>query len=136
MNEENKEQDQINITDYAYREGQTVEIPAQALIGLMDFLTNVKLQETNRVFLEDYPKSSKVKKDKDGNVESVDIDWTNYESAQSYFSQEPVLARTLIGTVSEDLYLMLSSVHYENIKRGVAVKRGSVQAPNKEKVNL
>lgn len=125
------EEEQINLLEYSYPDGVSVEMPGRLLEGLIQILTTVDEKETTRGFINKYPLASKEVFREDF-LESVDVEWKGYPSAESYFNQEPQEIKTLLGAMALDLCLMLKQAHLENIKLGIAKKQGSFEA-EKEK---
>lgn len=131
MNEE-----QINLLEYSYPEGTTIEIPGRLLEGLIQILTTVDEKETTRGFINKYPLESKEIFRGDF-LESVDVEWVGYPSAESYFNQKPQDIKTLLGAMALDLCLMLKQAHLENINLGIAKKVGSFEVEStKDEVKL
>lgn len=125
------DEEQINLLEYSYPEGVSVEIPGRLLEGLIQILTTVDEKETTRGFINKYPLNSK-EVFKGDFLESVDVEWKGYSSAESYFNQKPQDIKTLLGAMALDLCLMLKQAHLENIKVGVAKKQGTFE-PQEEK---
>jgi hypothetical protein len=131
-----KMKEEINLLEYTYPEGVKVEIPGRLLEGLIQILSEVDKKETTVGFINNYPQSSKEVFREDF-LESVDVDWTGYSSAESYFNQKPQDIKTMLGVMALDLLLMLKQGHLENIESGVAKKLGSFEPENsKEDVKL
>ena len=121
------DKDQINLMDYTYPEGTMIQIPGRLLEGLIQILTEVDKKETTMGFINNYPLSSKEVKREDF-LESVDVEWTGYTSAESYFNQKPQDIKSMLGVMSLDLLLLLKQAHLANIEDGVAKKLGSFEA--------
>jgi hypothetical protein len=130
------DEEQINLLEYSYPDGVSVEIPGRLLEGLIQILTTVDEKETTRGFINNYPLTSK-EVFKGDFLESVDVEWKGYSSAESYFNQEPQDIKTLLGAMALDLCLMLKQAHLENIKGGVAKKQGTFEPQEaKDEVKL
>jgi hypothetical protein len=131
------EEEQINLLEYSYPDGVGVQIPGRLLEGLIQILTAVDEKETTRGFINNYPLSSKEVFRGDF-LESVDVDWKGYSSAESYFNQQPQDIKTMLGAMALDLCLMLKQAHLENIKEGIAKKQGTFeqQTEKKDEVKL
>jgi hypothetical protein len=129
-------EEEINLLEYSYPDGTMIEIPGRLLEGLIQILTTVDTQETTKGFINKYPVTSK--ENFVGEVlESVDVEWAGYTTAESYFNQEPQEIKTLLGAMALDICLMLKQAHLENIKEGIAKKAGSFEAEKpKEDVKL
>jgi hypothetical protein len=121
MNEE-----QINLLEYSYPEGTTIEMPGRLLEGLIQILTAVDEKETTKGFINSYPLTSKEVFREDF-LEAVDVEWTGYTTAESYFNQKPQEVKTMLGAMSLDLCLMLKQIHLSNINNKVAKKIGSFE---------
>lgn len=129
-------EEQINLLDYSYPEGVSIEIPGRLLEGLIQILTTVDEKETTRGFINNYPLASK-EVFKGDVLESVDVEWKGYSSAESYFNQEPQDIKTMLGAMALDLCLMLKQAHLENIQNGIAKKLGSFETETeKDEVKL
>jgi hypothetical protein len=114
--------EEINLLEYIYDDGATVEVPGRLIEGLIQTLRQVEQSETNQGFISSYPAESKVKKDK-----TVDIKWELYPTAEAYFSQQPQETKSMLGVMALDLLMLLQQVHLENIKSGKAVKVGTLR---------
>ena len=73
---------------------------------------------------------------KDDFLESVDVEWKDYTTAESFFSQEPQDIKSLLGAMSLDLCILLKQEHLHNIKNNVAKKIGSFEQEKSEDVKL
>lgn len=130
------DEEQINLLEYSYPEGVSVGIPGRLLEGLIQILTTVDEKETTRGFINRYPLNSKEVYRGDF-LESVDVEWKGYSSAESYFNQEPQDTKSLLGAMALDLCLMLKQAHLENIKEGLAKKQGTFETETvKDEVKL
>lgn len=125
------DEEQINLLEYSYPEGVNIEIPGRLLEGLIQILTTVDEKETTRGFINNYPLSSK-EVFRGEFLESVDVEWKGYSSAESYFNQEPQDIKTLLGAMALDLCLMLKQAHLENIKEGIAKKQGTFETEKEQ----
>lgn len=121
------DKEQINLMEYTYPEGTMIQIPGRLLEGLIQILTEVDKKETTMGFINNYPLSSKEVKKEDF-LESVDVEWTGYTSAESYFNQKPQDIKSMLGVMALDLCLLLKQAHLENINEGIAKKLGSFEA--------
>lgn len=121
------DKEQINLMEYTYPEGTMIQIPGRLLEGLIQILTEVDKKETTMGFINNYPLSSKEVKREDF-LESVDVEWTGYTSAESYFNQKPQDIKSMLGVMALDLCLLLKQAHLENINEGIAKKLGSFEA--------
>lgn len=124
----------INLLEYTYPEGTLVEIPGRLLEGLIQILSEVDKKETTVGFINNYPLTSKENFREDF-LESVDVDWTGYTSAESFFNQKPQDIKSMLGVMALDLLLMLKQGHLENIEAGIAKKIGSFE-PEKPKKDV
>ncbi len=125
---------ELNLLEYTYPEGTLVEIPGRLLEGIIQILSEVDKKETTVGFINNYPLSSKENFREDF-LESVDVDWKGYTSAESYFNQKPQDIKSMLGVMALDLLLMLKQGHLENIEAGIAKKVGSFE-PEKSKEDV
>ncbi len=125
----------VNLMEYTYPDGVMVEIPGRLLEGLIQILNEVDKKETTRGFINNYPTASKeniIQRDGKDFLESVQVDWEGYSSAESYFNQAPQDIKSMLGVMALDLLLMLKQAHLHNIEAGVAKKLGSFEQENVE----
>lgn len=127
---------EINLTEYIYGERVNVEIPGKMLEGLIQLLRQVEANETEVGFAHQYPTSTKYKTDKDGKVKDIKVEFEDYPSAEEFFNQRPQTFKSMLGTMSQDLLLILSSIHLENIRSGKALKIGSIMEKPKADVKI
>lgn len=114
---ENKEQ--INLLAYTYDADQTTEIPALALMELIQFAKAVATQEEVVGLSYKYSTKTKEKKDKDFLI-AVEENNVEYPTAESFFNQEPKTFISMLGAGAQDLLLKLQNVHLQNIEKGIA----------------
>lgn len=133
-----KEKEQINLLEYAYPDGVSVEIPGKLLEALLQILRQTVQSETSQGFIDNFPKSFKEVKNKETKIlEEVQIEWTPYTSPQSYFSQQPQNIKSMLGVMAEDLLLLLQQVHLDNIENKRALKIGTLKPKiNKDEIRL
>lgn len=132
-----KKDEQINLLEYAYPDGVTVEIPGRLLEGLMQTIKQVVDNETYQGFTDTYPKTVQEVKGKESKlIEEVKLELTPYPTAQSYFSQEPQKIKTMLGVMCEDLLLFLKQIHLDSINEGKAQKIGTLKPKNKDAIKL
>lgn len=118
----------INLLEYGYKKGEVVEMPAEAIYQLMMFAKTVGESEKRYGFMHSYPKSNpKLHKDKDGQLESVEIEWEEFPTAKSFFNQNFQIFHTELGAAALDLETKMKSIHLENIKSGKAVRLGQFE---------
>lgn len=129
---EDLKDEEINLLEYIYTEGETVTIPGKLVEGLIQLLRQVETNETNQGFISTYPKNQKVKKTEEDLIEAVEVEWELYPTANSYFSQQPQETKSMLGVMSLDLLMLLQQIHLENIRAGKAKKIGSIQTPEKD----
>lgn len=120
---------EINLLEYTYPDGVMVEIPGRLLEGLIQILTEVDKKETTVGFINNYPLTSKEVLREDF-LEKVDVEWTGYTTAESFFNQKPQDIKSMLGVMALDLCLMLKQGHLENIESGIAKKLGSFEPEN------
>lgn len=126
MNEE-----QINLFEYTYPDGVSVEMPGRLLEGLIQILSEVDKKETTMGFINNYALTGKETFREDF-LESVDVEWKGYTTAESYFNQKPQDIKSMLGVMALDLLLLLKQAHLENINNGIAKKIGSFEAEKED----
>ena len=134
--QENKSDEQINLLEYIYEDGQMVEIPGRLLEGLMQVLRAVEKDQRHDVFIDNYPTAPKEEYDRDGLLEEVKTKWTPYPTAKSFFAQEPQTAITTIGMMALDQLMFLQNIHLSNIKENKAQKIGSIKKDKKNAADI
>ncbi len=127
--------EEINLLEYIYDDGDTVEVPGRLMEGLIQILRQVEQNETNQGFISAYPTKQKVNKKKDV-VESVEVEWEMYPTANSYFSQKPQETKSMLGVMALDLLMLLQQKHLENIRSGKAKKIGTMKKVEDDGVKL
>lgn len=127
--------EEINLLEYIYDDGDMVEIPGRLIEGLIQILRQVEQNETNQGFISSYPTEQKLNKENDV-LESVEIKWEQYPTANSYFTQQPQEIKSMLGVMSLDLLMMLQQKHLENIRSGKAKKIGSIRKVEDNGVKL
>ena len=123
--------EQINLLEHIYDNNAIVEVPGNLVYALMQVLQQVKEHETQTVFSHSYSFSAKEIKNKDF-VEEVKLEQKDYPTAQAFFSQKPVTATSILGMAAMDLLMLLQQAHLEEIKKGNAVKVGTIKTPKKD----
>lgn len=127
--------EEINLIEYDYNPEDRVEFPGYLIYSLIQILSAFYDKETQPVFLNGFQSSVKQKKNSEGALEQVDVEWQSYPTAASYFNQKPVNASTVLGAGAQDLLLQLKQIHLNNIKSGVAKQVGGFTQPKKEEDN-
>lgn len=127
--------EEINLLEYIYDDGDMVEIPGRLIEGLIQILRQVEQNETNQGFISSYPTEQKLNKNDDV-LESVEVKWEQYPTANSYFTQQPQEIKSMLGVMSLDLLMMLQQKHLENIRSGKAKKIGSIRKVEEDGVKL
>lgn len=127
--------EEINLLEYIYDDGDMVEIPGRLIEGLIQILRQVEQNETNQGFISSYPTEQKLNKNDDV-LESVEVKWEQYPTANSYFTQQPQEIKSMLGVMSLDLLMMLQQKHLENIRSGKAKKIGSIRKVEDNGVKL
>lgn len=116
-------QEQINLLEYGYKQGQTFELSADAIMQIAMFAKQVAAREEGMVFLHHYPKSEpKFHKKEDGSLLAVETELEVYESPEPFFNQKPQMAHSMLGVAALDLESKMQAIHLEHIKGGVAIK--------------
>lgn len=124
-------EEQINLFEYTYPDGVSVEMPGRLLEGLIQILSEVDKKETTMGFINNYALTGKETFREDF-LESVDVEWKGYTTAESYFNQKPQDIKSMLGVMALDLLLLLKQAHLENINNGVAKKIGSFEAEKED----
>lgn len=127
--------EEINLLDYIYDDNDTVEIPGRLIEGLIQILRQVEQNETNQGFISAYPTKHKLNK-KENLLESVDVTWEQYPTAEAYFSQQPQETKSMLGVMSLDLLMLLQQKHLDNIRSGKAKKIGTLKKVENDGVKL
>ena len=126
--------EQINLLAHVYDEKATVEISGGLLYALMQVLEQVKEQETQTAFSHTYDTSAKEIKSS-GNKEligEVKLEQKNYPTAEAFFNQKPITVTSIMGMAAMDLLMLLQKMHLEEIKKGNAVKAGTLKSLKKD----
>jgi len=126
--------EKINLLEHVYDDGVNVELPGNLVYALMQVLSQVKEAETSTVFAHSYSASAKEVKSKDNKdlIGEVKLEQKGYPTAESFFNQQPITATSVIGMAAMDLLMLLQQAHLEEIKKGNAVKVGTVKTPKKD----
>jgi len=96
---------EYNLSEYAYKEGDVVEMPAKDFVGLITLLQNV-FQE-GEVVTFSHPSLAK--------------------SQEEYFSQrEPTISINATAYTASYFLMGMKAIHLDNIKSGKAVKLGEL----------
>lgn len=132
--------EQRNPFDYEYKPNDVVEIPANALLNIMHYCTKVIESQPSMAVPYTYPEDSKVKKDKDGNITDVIVNWKTYGQGdmQAFFKSagQPIPVATELSLLSEQVFHALDVVHSKNIDKGIAKKRGELTKENKDESSV
>lgn len=114
------------IYKYGYKPSQEVLVPADFILGIINFCERVEDSQPQLGALLTYPKSVKEIKDDDGNLLKVDIDWEEH-TYNSFFNTafdknggQPIV--TDLSMFALQTKNALLEIHKENIKNGVAIK--------------
>lgn len=125
MNEE------LNPFEYLYKPNDVVEIPANALLNVMHFCTQVLENEPNMAV--PYVYADETKKHKDG---SVSTKWEHFEKLEHFLQtiENPIPVATRLAIQAEQVFYAFSRLHQENIEKGIANKPAEFE-PLKTKKN-
>lgn len=108
-----KEEKEYNLSEYAYKDGDMVELPAKDFVGLITLLQDVF--QDGEVITFTHPSMAK--------------------SQEEYFSQRDLTKSITPLAFTASYFLMgMKSIHLENIKNGKAVKLGEIK--NEEKAEF
>ena len=124
----------INPFEYQYKPNDTVEIPANALLNIMHFLSKVIEDQPRQAVPYSYAEEVKIKKGDNGEVLAVDTVWTPYPNVEAFLRtiENPVPIATEITILAEQIFYKLNLIHNENIEKGVAKKLGSLTKLDKD----
>lgn len=128
--------EEINLLEYIYDDGDTVEVPGRLMEGLIQILRQVEQNETGQGFISAYPTGQKVNRKGEDLLESVEVEWEMYPTALSYFSQQPQETKSMLGVMALDLLMLLQQKHLENIRSGKAKKIGTMKKVEDDGVKL
>lgn len=131
---------EIDLKEYTY-DPQTpinIQINGKLLETLIDFFDHRHRENTHFGMGVAYPVSSQLKKDKEGNLQSVDVKWEQYPTASSFFSQgdEPQEFVTMEGALALEILFQLKQIHLDNIDKGIAKKVGTFKTPQDAELKL
>lgn len=121
-----KQDDYIALREYDYEDDVMVEIPGKVLVDVLQLMDNFQAAEKTVGF--QYVVPSKVT-EKEG---KVSVEYTNHESMESFMNQQPMEFLNPKGMAALSMFNTLATYHLENIKKGTAVKIGSIKPPQEE----
>ena len=107
-------EEKINLADFSYNKDTKVEIPALALMPLLNLLNGVIQQETKMALSYEYP-----------TVEGKEIKMVDHNLA-SFFNQPGVKVISELGASALEMQYVLEDIHAKNIESGVAIKNEEV----------
>lgn len=114
-----KEQEELNPFEYLYKPNDVVEIPANALLNIMHFCTQVI--ESQPQLAVPYVYAEEVKKSKDGSVQTT---WKHFDNLENFLQtiENPIPVATKLTIQAEQVFYALNKKHSENIEKGIASK--------------
>lgn len=122
-----QQEEKINLFDYEYSPNQTVEIPANNLLNILYFCKKVIDSQVTLGIPYVYPNDVSLKRDKDGGLESVEVDWKAFSELdrKAFFnSMDSVVPfATEVSVLAEQVSYAYGRLHQENIDKGFAKKR-------------
>ena len=114
------------LLQYGYKPGQEVLVPADFLLGLINFCERVELSQPQLGAILSYPKSVREIKNDKGEIVKVDIDWAEH-SPNSFFNTAfdekgaiPIV--TDLAMYALQTKNALFEMHKKNIENKVAIK--------------
>lgn len=123
----NKEQEKIDLFEYEYSPNHMTEIPSNNLLNILYFCKKVIDSQVTLGIPYVYPNDVSLKRDKDGGLESVAVDWKAYSELdrKAFFnSMDSVVPfATEVCVLAEQVSFAYSRLHQENIEKGLAKKR-------------
>lgn len=123
-----QEETQINPFQYTYPPNTMVEIPAAAILNILYFCEKVLKSQPSMGVPYVYPTNVKEKKDKDGKLLAVNVDWEPYPTVEPFLNtiNNPIRIATEVAIVSEQISYSFMNLHLQNIEKGVAKKLGEL----------
>lgn len=123
-----EEKEVVNLREYSYAEDVKSNAKGKILTDFMQFLEMVIEHETSyKTYIESFPTKVEPKTildDEQGEViSSVDIEWTGYPNAESFFNQTPIKTVSELGALAIDMKIRVDGIHYANIQDGLATKK-------------
>jgi hypothetical protein len=124
----NTEKNQINPFEYTYPPNTMVEIPAAALLNILFFCEKVIESQPTKAVPYVYPTNVKEKKDKEGNLLSVDVEWKPFPTVEPFLNtiNNPIRIATEVTIISEQVSYSFMNLHMQNIEKGIAKKLGEL----------
>lgn len=109
--EQSGQAQEYDLTEYAYKEGDVIEIPAKDFVGLIHFLQNVCAEGEQISFKH----------------------MSAVESQEEFFSQRvPEMTISPLAFTGAYFLMGMRSIHFENIKEGKAIKLGEFKKAEKD----
>ena len=140
MTEEEKKDAQINLKEYVYESGQSinVEMPGLMLETLLSLFESIYEDNKHMGLATAYPVKSKEVFNKEGQLETVEIERKEYPTFESFLSQATNQQEfvTGLGGISLELLMFFKQVHLDNIKNKVALKVGTVKTKKPNELKL
>jgi len=140
MTEEEKKDAQINLREYVYESGQNIEVkmPGLMLETLLNLFESIYEDNKHMGLATTYTVKSKEVFDKDGNLETVEIERKEYPTFESFLSQAQNQQEfvTGLGGISLELLMFFKQVHLDNIKNKVALKVGTIKTKKPNELKL
>lgn len=125
---------------YNYDASQAVEIPGTLLFDIVQLLFAVEDQETKDGFTFQYSTAAKKQKNKESKLtENVELTVEEYDSAQSFFTQQHQKTISMLGVMAKDLGMKFQTIHNHNIDNEIAkpyTPYGEIAVPEKPELKL
>lgn len=116
----------INLREYSYDQEMESVVRGKVLTDLMQFLEVLIKKETSyRTYIESFPSKVEPKTvlhEDEEVLEAVEVEWTDYPNAQSFFNQTPIKTVSELGAMAIDMKMRLDAIHFSNIESGLATK--------------
>ncbi len=128
MSTQKETQAEINPFQYTYPPNAMVEIPAAALLNILYFCEKVIESQPTKGVPYVYPTNVKEKKDKEGKLLAVDVDWQPYPTVEPFLNtiNNPIRIATEVSIISEQVSYSFMNLHLQNIEKGIAKKVGEL----------
>lgn len=120
-------QEKINLFDYEYPPNHVTEIPSNNLLNIMYFCEKVLASQPQLGVPYCYPDNVDLKRNKDGGLEAVNIEWKPYgeDDKQAFFASmdNAIPVATELSVLAEQVHFAYGRIHQEMIEKGIAKLR-------------
>lgn len=119
-------ENKLDIYQYQYPDTFMVEIPGNVLLNIIDFCRNVSLNEPNIGIPYSYPDNVVLKRNPDGGLAEVKIDWTPYseKDGEAFFksTENAVRFMTPLSVTANQMEHAFYRVFEDDVEKGNAKK--------------